>query len=50
MKDQPLPLNSVHFSLEFLTLLDRLSGQKCFALSSLYEKKIRIKKKSLKSS
>ena len=57
MKDQPLRLKSavdlwpwVHFSLGFLTSFGRLSRLRCFALSSLYEGKTGIKKKSLKSS
>ena len=54
MKDQPFPLNSavdlwpwVHFSLGFLTSFDRLSGQECFALSSLHEENTRIPKSRL---
>jgi len=54
MKVQPLPLISavdlwpwVHFSLGFLTLFGRLSGQECLALSLLYEEKTRIQKNLL---
>ena len=54
MKDLHLPLNSVvdlwpwvHFSLGFLTSFGRLSGQECFALSTLYSEKTRFQKNRL---